>query len=164
MMPLKTLAAALLSGAVGLAAFASPGVVYRDGIFGFELRLPVGAVVRWGTVPLQIDLPVPPHTTLLEDYLILAIRAGPAGRGSPRLIGSGMEGAAGSRYECRRYLVGLFGGYSLVLTFVLRSADPGVYDRPPPAFDRVRELEEWERILAGLRVFPPGLDGVPGPR
>ncbi len=158
------LGAFLVAGALALTGFVSSAAYYQDELFGFAFPLPAGAAVRWGTSPLRIDLAVPPHTTLVEDYLLLEIRVGEAERGTPVLIAAGREGAAGSRYEYRRYEVGLLGGYSLVLTFVLHSVNPAVYDRPPPAFDRPRAIGEWEAILAGLEVFPPGLEGQLGPR
>jgi hypothetical protein len=147
---------------VGLAA-TEPGI-FRDEGHGFQLAYPAGAVVRWSGVPLRIDLPVSPGTTLREKFLWVEVNRTPPAPGAEEVVvqgrafylEAGVEGAAGSVYEYWRYYTALPDGEWLVFTCVLHSVNPAMLDSPPPEFDRQRELDSFLAILASVSTFPPG--------
>ena len=84
---------------VGLAA-TEPGI-YRDEGHGFQLAYPAGAVVQWSGVPLRIDLPVFPGTTLREKFLWVEVNRTPPAPGAEEVVVQGrafhLEAGAGGR-------------------------------------------------------------------
>lgn len=138
-------------------------VLYRDVVHGFELVYPAGGEVRrvWATV--RIDLPFAPGTTLVEKYLLLEVGmpAGPSLAeevwfdGRRWCLRRADEGAAGSVYEHWDWTTLLENGELLTITFVLRRANAGAFDVPPPEFDRERELMVFSEILLSFCTFAP---------
>ena len=66
-----------------------------------------------------------------------------------------LEGAAGSRYEAFRFAAALEEGKWVSLTFVIHTANPGMFPEPPPPYDRGAILEMIWEILLNAR-FPRG--------
>ena len=63
----------------------------------------------------------------------------------------GSEGAAGSIYDYIRCIGTRADGRRIAFTFVLHSVNPGVFDSPPPPFDRAREVITFWTIIGSLR-------------
>ena len=132
---------------------------YRDPALGFELRYPAAGVLsKSGPGTVRIYLPFAPGTTLIEKYLLIepatsadhqpgnGIRIG----GMSLWFEYGSEGAVGSIYDYIRCIGTRADGRQIALTFVLHSVNPGVFDSPPPLFDRAREVITFWIIIASL--------------
>ena len=134
--------------------------VYRNLTCGFELRYPAGGqLTRIAPDTVRIDLPFAPGTTLREKYLQIKVDSGKEYRfdngiqidGMKLRFDRGSEGAVGSIYDFIRCTVVFPDECRATLTFVLHSVNPGMFDSPPPAFDRVKEVLPFWSILASLR-------------
>ncbi len=127
---------------------------------GIGFLVPPGAqVMRLSPERVWIDLPFEPGTTLREKFLLFEPAApgdGPTGGieigGILLRFEYGSEGAVGSIYDYIRCSGTLPDGRRIVLTFVLHSVNPGVFDSPPPSFDRAREILAFWGIILSLRA------------
>ena len=148
----------LFTSAVG-AADGGGYRIYRNPALGFELHYPAAGVLsKFGPKTVRIYLPFPPGTTLIEKYLLIEPAPAKERSGNAIKIGGmnlwfeyGSEGAAGSIYDYIRCIATLADGRRIALTFVLHSVDPGVFDSPPPPFNRAREVITFWMIIASLR-------------
>ena len=131
------------------------------GPHGSALFLPPGcAVVPYAEGITRVELPIPAGTLLVELFLLLEGGIGRIPRGRPVWIGDRqfllhrwLEGAAGSRYEAFRFAAALEEGKWVSLTFVIHTANPGMFPEPPPPYDRGAVLDMMWDILANTR-FP----------
>lgn len=140
---------------------------YRNEEYGFEVSYPgEGQMTDEGL----INLPFTPGTLLLEKYLMIWVEETLSGQCSPLeapevrepemiQFGNieftkqiGYEGAAGSVYETIEYST-VKDNQCFHLTFILRSANPGVFDIPPPDFDHEKETEIFEQIVSTFRFL-----------
>ncbi len=150
------------TSAVTCFARSDPYKIYRDLSCGFEFRYPSdGRLGRLASGVARIDLPFAPGTTLCEKYLLIDVGSKKEGNfeGGVKIDGMklrfelGSEGAAGSIYDFIRCTVTLEDGCRATFTFVLHSVNPGIFDFPPPAFDRAKEVLPFWLILASLRLL-----------
>ncbi|NOX44264.1 MAG: hypothetical protein GXO72_00795 [Caldiserica bacterium] len=146
-------------------SFSAVGTVWEEvpGLWGVTLRLPPGSEMMSHAEGItRVELPIPSGTLLTEFFLLLEAGTGLFPSGRPVWIGDrwflaahGEEGAAGSRYEWFRYATPMDGARWLSLTFVIRTAVPGMFPEPPPPYDRGAVLDMIREILAHTR-FPAG--------
>lgn len=101
------------------------------------------------------------ETTLRELFLLVEEGERPFPGAVPISFGErifyfsrSVEGAAGALYESLRYDLKLPGRRWLTLTFVIHTTNPGVYDMPPPSYDRGEVMALIEGILRRLVVAP----------
>lgn len=133
---------------------------------GVVLWLPPGSqVYRWEGV-WRVDLPVDEGTTLLEFVLLVEEGNGPPPGAVPVSFGgkvfyfsSSVEGAAGSQYESLRYELGIPGRGWITLTFVIRTVNPGVFDVPPPPYNRDAIMGLIQKVLGKLELISLPLPG-----
>ena len=147
-------------------------VIYRSEEDGFQFQYPPGGDLQTysetADKQLRLDLPVTGETLLTEKFLLVKVRQA-SGQKPGSLSGKSTgevvvingrkfvkkhvsEGAAGhiydhviysTREEDRRY----------ILDFVPHSVNPGVFDNPPPDFDR-EESRVFIGIISTFRVKP----------
>ncbi len=152
---------------VNMACSAKAGLykVYRDQSCGFEFRYPSdGKLIRIASGADRVDLPFVSGTTLCDKYILINVSSGREDSPGDGLQINGMklkfelgsEGAAGSIYDFIRCTVTFADRCQIVLTFVLHSVNPEMFDSPPPAFDRAKEVLPFWLILASLRPLPDG--------
>lgn len=153
------LASVFFAGAVGFAG-GGPYLTYRNALCGFEIRYPSGGEVgRLASRVTRIDLPFAPGTTLREKYLLIDVDPGKesSSEGGEKIEGMkfwfelGSEGAVGSIYDFIRCTVMLGNGCRVAFTFILHSVNPGMFDLPPPPFDRGKEALPFWLIISSLR-------------
>jgi len=108
----------------------------------------------------KVELPIPSGTLLTELFLLVEAGVGPLPSGRPVCIGRrwfllshGEEGAVGSRYEWFRYVASLGDHEWISLTFVIRTANPGMFPHPPPPYDREVVMGLIRDIVSNAR-FP----------
>jgi len=150
---------------------------YRNEEHGFEVRYPeMGDLVDSNMTDdgIRINLPFDSGTLLQEKYLNVKIdpkEIDPEGECSLPLpnvskieevwFGNisflkkvGEEGAAGSIYYYTSYSTAS-DLHCVILTFILRSANPGVFDSPPPDFDKEKEVKVFDQIVSTCQLFIP---------
>jgi len=147
---------------------------YRNDDYGLELKYPkTGELVEIGG-EIRINLPFDSGNILREKYLNIEIdpeeidsgggcflnlpnasKIGEVRLGSISFLKkTGEEGAAGSVYHYTSYSTAS-DLHCIVLTFVLRSANPGNLDSPAPNFDKDKESEVFDQIISTFRFFMP---------
>ena len=134
-----------------------------SGPYGVSLRLPPGSVAApYAEGITRVALPVPVGTLLTEFSLLIEAGSGSPPPGEPLWLGRRRfylrhwtEGAAGSRYESFRFASRPERGRWIALTFVIRTAVPGVFAVPAPSYDRGAILGVMWRILASARFPAP---------
>ena len=138
---------------------------YLDGKYLFSFKFPPGS-----TIDSQSDnsgrvyLPITEGTNLSQKWVSVAVVEGANPCKSPTvglLISSenvtingiqflketGMDGAAGSRFDATAYST-LKGNACISLSFVLRSANLGNFPTPPPAFDKSAKSAVFPTIMS----------------
>ncbi|MDP3794548.1 MAG: hypothetical protein Q8R13_01305 [bacterium] len=154
---------------------------YRNEQYGFEVKYPPGSRLTEGNSEwvinlggLRMDLPFTQGTTLFEKYLDLGVRimTQPAqaqdclaiqapkedgvetirigGIEFKKLLGMGREQAADNIYETTSY-ASTNNDRCFEFSFTLRSANPGVFSRPVPPFNREKESAVFDQILSTFR-------------
>jgi hypothetical protein len=138
---------------------------YMDGKYLFSFKFPPGSTIASQSDNLgRVYLPITPGTNLSEKWVSISVVEGANPCKSPTvglLISSenvtingiqflketGMDGAAGSRFDATAYST-LKGNACISLSFVLRSANLGNFPTPPPAFDKDAESAVFPVIMS----------------
>ena len=140
---------------------------YQNTKFGFSFQFPPGSSVSGQTDNSgHIDLPILiSGTNLHEKYLDVGVvedastcksplSGGPDStsenitiNGTPFLKESGSQGAAGNFYDWTQYS-SFKGTDCLTFNFVMHSVNPGVYETPPPLFDKTAESAVFTTIMS----------------
>jgi hypothetical protein len=142
---------------------------YRNEAHKYEIKYPKDSKkIQESEKEVSIELPITPGTALRGKSLTISVEQTTSGECSPLhapevkkpeiihfgninfIKEIGYEAAAGSMYESIRYST-LKEGKCFHLTFVLRSANPGVFPTPPPRFDREKESEIFDQIVSTFR-------------
>jgi len=142
--------------AATISATAGP-TAYQNVKYNFKFALPTGAsIASQSDNTGRVNFPVAAGTNLLEKYLIVNVAenvnpcASPVVDGAPisnenvtinniqfaKLTGQGV--AAGNIYDWIVYAT-TKNTACITLSFVMHSANPGVYTTPPPVFDKSAE-------------------------
>ena len=147
-------------------------LTYTDTTDGFLFAYPPEGQITTGPGgSARIDLPVSPHTTLVEKFLEVnaAVDAYPCpsptftvrSEGDQLTVGEltfleqTVGGVAtGNIYEGTAYSA-QHGAACASLTFMLHSTDPGSYVNPPAVFDRAAETAVFTTILSTFRWTSP---------
>lgn len=145
---------------------------YRNEELGFEIKYPYEfKVIEEKDTEIRIDLPFVSGTTLQKKYLIISIMMVPPEKCfSPmpmrveaeetiyigdaefyKEIGTGH--AMSHTYEYISYSTPE-DKRCYTLSLVLSSVNPGVFNVPPPDFDRKKELEIFARIVSTFNFIP----------
>lgn len=147
-------------------------LAYHDETAGFSIQHPL----TWqqsdnGGVPAEFALLAAPGTTLVEKLLQIDVTPNATDCRESRYGGevtssqnvsingvsffkeSGAGLGAGNVYEWTGYST-MKGSSCITITFVLHSANPGVYETAPPAFDETAESEIFNQILDTFRFDP----------
>ena len=66
---------------------------------------------------------------------------------------TGADAGAGNVYHLTSYSV-LHATTCVIITFVLHSTNPQMYDTPPPEYDAAAESQVFEKILSTFRFDP----------
>lgn len=143
---------------------------YRNEGSGFEFKYPVEAEFMGETQAgvAIINLPFASGTLLQEKYLVVSdsgikncsISRKANIRNSETvtinyivfLKETSEEGAAGSFYDSTEYST-VKDDSCIRLVFILRSASPGVFDTPPPNFNREEEIAIYDQILSTFKFI-----------
>jgi hypothetical protein len=147
-------------------------LAYHDDQGRFSIQRPL----TWqqsdsGSGQVEFVLPVAPGTTLVEKIMQIDVTVDATDCRESRYDGeatssqkiaingvrflkeAGAGLGAGNIYEWTGYST-MKGSTCITITFVLHSANPGVYSTPPPAFDAVAESEIFNQMLDTLRFDP----------
>lgn len=147
-------------------------LAYHDPDAGFSIQHPL----TWqqsdnSSVPVEFVLQAAPGTTLLEKLMQIDVtpnatdcreaRYGGEVTASENVAVNGVSflkewGAglgAGNLYEWTGYST-MKGSNCITITFVLHSANPGVYSTPPPDFDEAAESQIFNQMLDTFRFDP----------
>lgn len=148
-------------------------LTYHDDVGGFSIQHPLTWQQRNNPGdPIEFVLTAAPGTTLLEKLLDIDVTPNAGECRERRYDGGGSltsesvtrngvnflkeTGAglgAGNIYEWTGYSTQK-GATCITITFVLHSANPGVYATPPPAFDAAAESQVFEAMLDTFRLDP----------
>ncbi len=152
-----------MTAAVVVLSLPAAGTAWTEspGPQGISLFLPPGcAVAPYAEGVTRVEFPIPSGTLLAEFFLLIEAGGGPLPPGQPIWIGGRrfilrhwLEGAAGSRYEAFRFVAPAGKGRWAALTFVIHTANPGMFSEPPPPYDRGAVLGMIWEVLATAR-FP----------
>jgi len=152
----------------------TPGAItFENSKYKFRFTLPSGGTIAsQSNIESRINLPISSGTTLLEKYTmvnVLELQSGqkcqsPVVDNNPtstenvtinniaftKQIGQGV--AAGNIYDWYVYL-NQTNNVCISLTFVLHSANPGVYSTPPPVFDKNAESAVFTTMMNTFSFF-----------
>ncbi len=137
--------------------------------YGFQFKYPPDGKVQTysttGRKEVRIGLPVTGKTLLNQKFFRVKVErafegypGSPSGKepGTMVLVNDRKflkreveEGAAGHIYDHTIYST-IAGAHRFVFDFVLHSVNPGVFDSPPPGFDR-SETDVFSRIVSTLK-------------
>jgi hypothetical protein len=140
-------------------------IKYYSEKYAFEFKYPPGSTItNQSDVHARINLQITPGTTLLEKFNDVSVIVNPSTCKSPDIGGvasntqnvtingiqflkeTGAGAAAGNVYDFVAYS-SQSGTTCVSMTFVLHSANPGVYPTPPPAFDKAAESLVFDQMI-----------------
>jgi hypothetical protein len=142
-----------------------------DSAAGFSIQYPNSwQRLDTGEYPIVFSTQAAPGTTLLEKRMeidvrdlgldcrqtyyggavVSDIRTSLQTDGGSFLVETGVGVAAGNIYDWTSYSM-LRGFNCVTITFVLHSADPGVYGTAPPQFDKAAESAIFDELLGTFR-------------
>jgi hypothetical protein len=149
----------------------APGRGTYESAAGFSIQYPTSwQRLDTGEYPIVFSTQAAPGTTLLEKRMEIDVRdlgldcrqttyggavvsdtlTSLQTDGGSFLVESGTGIAAGNIYDWTSYST-LRGFNCVTITFVLHSADPGVYATNPPPFDKAAESAIFDELLGTYR-------------